>query len=236
MKNIVAIDPSLISTALVVSSGDSFKMYNYCRESDAYGKKGLTKWFKFAEEHIIYQFIEYREFADYSEGELTKLKDYDKITDQIIDDILKNINPKLETKIGIEGYNFGAQVGDLVDLVAFSTLLRKKLYDKVSTDISVLSPSTLKLESCKLTYQPIIKEIGGKNPRKEYIWKSNIGMPGGKFTKFDMYYAIIENNDLNDYWSKHCKLMKEDITKVTKIPKPYEDINDSWLLYQIIKR
>jgi len=236
MKNIVAIDPSLISTALVVSSGDSFKMYNYCRESDAYGKKGLTKWFKFAEENIIYQFIEYREFADYSEGELTKLKDYDKITDQIIDDIIKNINPKLETKIGIEGYNFGAQVGDLVDLVAFSTLLRKKLYDKVSTDISVLSPSTLKLESCKLTYQPIIKEIGGKNPRKEYIWKSSIGMPGGKFTKFDMYYAIIENNDLNDYWSKHCKLMKEDITKVTKIPKPYEDINDSWLLYQIIKR
>ena len=28
--NIIAIDPSLISTALVVSSGDSFKIYNYC--------------------------------------------------------------------------------------------------------------------------------------------------------------------------------------------------------------
>ncbi len=31
--NIVAIDPSLISTALVVTSGDTFKMFNYCRES-----------------------------------------------------------------------------------------------------------------------------------------------------------------------------------------------------------
>lgn len=236
MKNIVAIDPSLISTALVVSSGDTFKMYNYCRETDAYGKKGLTKWFKFAEEHIIYQFIEYREFVDYSEGELTKLKDYDKITDQIIDDILKNINPKLETKIGIEGYNFGAQVGDLVDLVAFSTLLRKKLYDKVSKDITVLSPSSLKLESCKLTYKPVIKEIGGKNPRKEYIWKNTIGMPGGKFTKFDMYYAIIENNDLNDYWAKHCKLMKSDMTSVKGINKPYEDANDAYLIYQVMKK
>lgn len=236
MKNIVAIDPSLISTALVVSSGDTFKMYNYCRETDAYGKKGLTKWFKFAEEHIIYQFIEYREFVDYSEGELTKLKDYDKITDQIIDDILKNINPKLETKIGIEGYNFGAQVGDLVDLVAFSTLLRKKLYDKVSKDITVLSPSSLKLESCKLTYKPVIKEIGGKNPRKEYIWKNTIGIPGGKFTKFDMYYAIIENNDLNDYWAKHCKLMKSDMTSVKGINKPYEDANDAYLIYQVMKK
>jgi len=89
--NIVAIDPSLISTALVVSSGDTFKIYNYCRESKVFGKKGITKWFKSAEEFVTYKFIEYREFEDYSEGELTKLKDYDKITDQIIEDILFNI-------------------------------------------------------------------------------------------------------------------------------------------------
>lgn len=234
--NIVAVDPSLISTALVVSSGDSFKIYNYCRESDAYGKKGMTKWFKSSEQYVNYKFIEYRKFEDYSEGELTKLKDYDKITDQIIEDILANINPKLETKIGIEGYNFGAQVGDLVDLVVFSTLLRKKLYDKISKDITVLSPSTLKLESCKLTYQPVVKEIGGKNPRKEYIWKNKIGMPGGKFTKFDMYYSIIENEELNDYWAKHCKLIKGDITAVTKVPKPYEDINDAFLIYQVLEK
>ena len=117
--NIVAIDPSLISTALVVSSGDSFKMYNYCRESKAFGKKGITKWFGLAEQYVNYKFIEYREFQDYSEGELTKLKDYDKITDQIIDDILVNIDNTKETVVGIEGYNFGAQVGDLIDLVTF---------------------------------------------------------------------------------------------------------------------
>ena len=125
--NIVAIDPSLISTALVVSSGDTFKIYNYCRESDVYGKKGITKWYKLAEQWLNYSLIQYREFKDYSEGELTKLKDYDKITDQIIKDIHDNIDKTQETIIGIEGYNFGAQVGDLVDLVTFSALLRKKL-------------------------------------------------------------------------------------------------------------
>jgi hypothetical protein len=234
--NIVAIDPSLISTALVVSSGDTFKIYNYCRESKVYGKKGITKWFKSAEEFVEYKFIEYREFQDYSEGELTKLKDYDKITDQIIVDILSNIDPSKETKVGIEGYNFGAQVGDLIDLVTFSTLLRKKLYDKVSKDIWVMSPSTLKLESCKLTYEPIRTEIGKKVVKIKEEYRNKIGIPGGKFTKNDMALAIIENENLNDYWSKHCKLIRDDLNSVSTIQKPYEDVNDAYLIYQILNK
>ena len=127
--NIIAIDPSLISTALVVSSGDTFKIYNYCRENKVFGKKGITKWFGFAEEFITYKFIEYREYKDYSEGELVKLKDYDKISDTIITDILENIDPKKPTKIGIEGYSFSSAAGDIIDLVTFSTILRKKLFE-----------------------------------------------------------------------------------------------------------
>jgi len=234
--NIVAIDPSLISTALVVSSGDTFKIYNYCRESKVYGKKGMTKWFKSAEEFVELKFIEYREFQDYSEGELTKLKDYDKITDQILVDVLSNIDPSKETKVGIEGYNFGAQVGDLIDLVAFSTLLRKKLYDKVSKDIWVMSPSTLKLESCKLTYEPIRTEIGKKVVKIKEEYRNKIGIPGGKFTKNDMALAIIENDNLNDYWSDHCKLIRDDLNSVSTIQKPYEDVNDAYLIYQILKQ
>ncbi len=234
--NIVAIDPSLISTALVVSSGDTFKMYNYCRESKVYGKKGITKWFKSAEEFVNYKFIEYREFEDYSEGELTKLKDYDKITDQIIGDILLNIDDSMDTKIGIEGYNFGAQVGDLIDLVTFSTLLRKKLFDLVSEDIWVMSPSTLKLESCKLTYEPIRTEIGKKVVKIKEEYRNKIGIPGGKFTKNDMALAIIENETFNDYWSKHCKFIKDELMSVSTIQKPYEDINDAYLIYQILNK
>ena len=234
--NIVAIDPSLISTSLVVSSGDTFKIYNYCRESKAYGKKGMTKWFKSAEEFVELKFIEYRNFKHYSEGELTKLKDYDKITDQIISDILENIDESEDTKIGIEGYNFGAQVGDLIDLVVFSTLLRKKLFDLVSEDIWVMSPSTLKLESCKLTYEPIRTEIGKKVIKIKEEFRNKIGIPGGKFTKNDMALSIIENENLNDYWARHCKLIKEDLTSVSTIQKPYEDVNDAYLIYQILNK
>jgi hypothetical protein len=234
--NIVALDPSLISTALVVSSGDTFKMYNYCRESSAFGKTGIKKWFKLAEQFVTYKFIEYREFKDYSEGELTKLKDYDKITDGIISDILSNIDTSKPTKIGIEGYSFSSTAGDIIDLVTFSTLLRKKLFDQISEDITVMSPSTLKLESCKLTYPPIVTETGKKVKKVKIEYRNTLGMSGGKFTKTDMFMAIVENNEMLDFWTKHCKLVKSDILGVATIPKPYEDVNDAFLIYNVLKK
>ena len=234
--NIVALDPSLISTALVVSSGDTFKMYNYCRESSAFGKTGIKKWFKLAEQFVTYKFIEYREFKDYSEGELTKLKDYDKISDGIISDILSNIDTSKPTKIGIEGYSFSSTAGDIIDLVTFSTLLRKKLFDQISEDITVLSPSTLKLESCKLTYPPIVTETGKKVKKVKIEYRNTLGMSGGKFTKTDMFMAIVENNEMLDFWTKHCKLVKSDVLGVATIPKPYEDVNDAFLIYNVLKK
>jgi hypothetical protein len=233
--NFIALDPSLISTALVISSGNSFKIYNYCRESSASNKSGMSKWFKMCEQYVTFKYINFREFKDYSEGELTKLKDYDNITDGIINDILSNIDPNKQTKIGIEGYSFSS-TGDIIDLVTFSTLLRKKLFDRVSQDITVLSPSTLKLEACKLTYPPIIKEIGGKKPRQEFIWRNAIGISGGSFKKPEMFLSIVDNTNLNDFWITHCKSVKVDILSGSKINKPYEDINDAYLIYQVLSQ
>ena len=234
--NIVALDPSLISTALVVSSGDTFKMYNYCRESSVFGKTGIKKWFKLAEQFVTYKFITYREFKDYSEGELTKLKDYDKITDDIISDILSNIDSSKPTKIGIEGYSFSSKNGDIIDLVTFSTLLRKKIFDQISEDIIVMSPSTLKLESCKLTYPPIVTETGKKVKKVKVEYRNNLGLAGGSFTKTDMFMVIVENNKMSDFWTKHCKLVKSDVLGVATIPKPYEDVNDAFLIYNFLKK
>ncbi len=229
--NFIGIDPSLISTAVVVNG----KILNYCRESKVMLKSGMSKWFKSAEQYCTYRFISYREFENYSDGELTKLKDYDNITEMIIEDILANINPDEESKIGIEGYNFGATVGDLIDLVTFSTLLRKKLFDRVSEDIIVMSPSTLKLEACKLTYDPIVKEVGKKVKRIEYEYRNKLGISGGKFTKRDMALAIIENEKIEDPWFKYLKSIKKELLEVKDIQKPHEDVNDAVLIYHILK-
>jgi hypothetical protein len=229
--NFIGIDPSLVSTALVVNGN----IINYCRESKAMNKSGLSKWFKSAEQYCKYQYIDYRSFDNYSDGELIKLKDYDYITDLIITDILSLINKEEESIIGIEGYNYGATVGDLIDLVTFSTLLRKKLFDRVSQNIIVLSPSTLKLESCKLTYTPITKEVGKKVKRIEYEYKNKLGISGGKFTKRDMALAIIENDTIDDVWFKYLKSIKDELLSVKDIQKPHEDVNDAVLIYHILR-
>ena len=195
----------------------------------------MSKWFKSAEQYCTYRFISYREFSNYSDGELIKLKDYDQITEMIINDILENIKSNEESVVGIEGYNFGATVGDLIDLVTFSTLLRKKLYDRVSENIIVMSPSTLKLEACKLTYEPIVKEIGKKVKRIEYEWRNKLGISGGKFTKRDMALCIIENDKINHDWFKYLKSIKSELLEVKDIQKPHEDINDAVLIYHVLK-
>jgi hypothetical protein len=228
MKNIIAIDPSLISTGIYVNG----KLINYCRESDAYNKSGLSKWFKMCEGLIDLRFVDYREYKDYSEGELTKLKDYDKITDSIISDIEKNIDKSLETHIAIEGYNFASSVGDIIDLVTFSTILRKKLWDYISKDIWVVSPLSLKLEACKLTYEPI--NIGKK--KEKLVWRNNIGIAGGHFTKREIFLSIAENNFLNDDWSNHIKSISKEMLENKTIKKPYEDINDCYVLAKVLEK
>lgn len=226
--NIIGIDPSLISTGLVVNG----KLFNYCRESDATNKSGLSKWFKYTEGKLTLRYIKFRDYDNYSEGELIKLKDYDTITTQIIKDIQDNIDDTQPTKIGIEGYSYSSDAGAIIDLVTFSTLLRKKLFDYISEDIIVMSPSTLKLEACKLTYLPI--NIGKK--KEKLVYKNNDGVSAGSFTKHGMFLTIVENNELNDPWVKLCKSLKTEIMSISKVPKPFEDINDSFLMYHILNR
>lgn len=228
IENIIALDPSLISTALVVNG----KVFNYCREESASGKKGLRKWFKIMEEVITYRYISYREYENYSDGELIKLKDYDKISTMILEDILNNIDLNLPSKVIIEGYSFGSSdQNSLIDLVTFSTLLRKKLYDSISKEIVVLAPTSLKLKSCQLTYKPI--DIGIRKPKLEY--RNLDGLKGGDFTKVEIHKALVENDKYkNDKYVKLLRHNNEEIMSNSKIQKPLEDTNDAYILYLIM--
>ena len=87
----------------------------------------------------------------------------------------------------------------------------------------------------KLTYDPIVKEIGKKVKRIEYTYKNKLGISGGKFTKRDMALTIIENEKIDDPWFKYLKLIKTELLEVKDIQKPHEDVNDAVLIYHILK-
>lgn len=208
------------------------KLFNYCRESDVYGKTGMSKWFKTCDHLVTYRYVTYEKSKNNSEQEIMKLCDYDRATDLIISDILENIDITQPTFVGIEGFSFSSKNGDLIDLVAFSTLLRKKLYDKVTKNILILAPSSLKLESCKMTYVPI--DEGKKRPK--LVYKNNENISGGSFKKNHMFLAITENKHFNEPWAEHLRSVQEEMLEMSTIKKPYEDVNDAFLLYQIIKK
>ena len=225
--NLIGVDPSIISTGLVVNG----KVFNYCRESAAVTKLGgYTKWFEMCKGEITYRYINLDYAEGYSENEVQKLRLYNVVSDQILADIRAELVPDLPIRVAIEGFSYSS-TGDIIDLVTFSTLLRNKLL-MLTDDITVLSPMSLKMESCKMTYEP--KNVGKKKEKLE--WRNNEGLAGGAFTKSEMYLAIVENDGLDDAYCTFLKKNKADIISTKTIKKPLEDCNDAYLLYLYLRR
>jgi hypothetical protein len=227
--NIIAIDPSLSCTAMIVND----HKFIYAKED--YGvsiKTGkLKKWFDLCQPMIQYRWINSIKSINHSDQEILKLVSYDLITDNIIDDIKLHIKDNELTKIGIEGYSYSSSAGPLIDLVTFSTLLRLKLYSQISHNIRVIQPASLKLESCMLTYPPTKK--GVKVIKLEY--RNHDGIAGGSFKKPEMLKALIDNSNLVCEWVEFLRYNSKDMLELNTIPKPIEDMNDAKLLYEILK-
>jgi hypothetical protein len=165
---------------------------------------------------------------NYSDNEVAKIIQYNKITDKIVSDILSICKPE-ESIIVTEGFSFSSN-GDIIDLVTYATILRNKLINLPFNNFIIKSPSTLKLDTCKITYKPLEKQIGGKNPRTEYIYKSDIGMAGGNFKKHDMLKSVMDNVNITCEIKESLSYHISELYKMKAIPKPIDDIIDALLL------
>lgn len=227
--NYIGIDTSLSSTGLYIILKDGTEFYYNYRNTDK-----LTKWHKTLD-YVTYKDYENIKADNYSDTEVAKIIQYNKITNMIVHDILQHCVPE-ETVIVTEGYSFSSSnTSSLIDLICYATLLRNKLISMAFNNFIIKAPSTLKLETCSLTYKPIVKEIGGKNPRKEYIYKNNEGIAGGKFTKREMLKSAFDNEKLNIRITKTLSFVKPELLKMKMIPKPIDDLMDGvWLAWSEI--
>lgn len=217
MDNYIGLDISLNSTAVFIENGNgkfilSFtnKKDNniYIKELDRYG----VKFFHFNREVS----------DDYSINEILKLKHYNVISKLITDEIIKVIDLSKKTHCNIEGYSFSKNTSSILDIVSLSTLIRSSLIQSIQDiDISIISPSTLKLETCKLVYKPV--NIGIKKPK--FIFVNNQGISGGSFKKPQMFRAIIEGNIDTPIYD--MLVTYKDLMDREKIPNPIEDIIDA---------
>ena len=187
MNNYIGIDISLNSTAVFIQNDINSKILSFTN------KKDNNIYIKELESSGVNFYFIYREtIEEYSKNEILKIKSYYELSEKIVSEIVLNIDSDNKTCCQIEGYSYASKnTSSLLDIVALSTLIKSKLINTIpNIDVSIISPSTLKLEACKLSYKPI--DVGKKKPKLEY--RNNNGLSGGSFKKPEMYQAIVDGD------------------------------------------
>ena len=228
----IGLDVSKISTALTIEKNGITKLYSYST------LKPNNTWVKLTNDIINYRHVNYTysKEEDYSKTEIMKLKQFSEVTDLIIQDIKSNLEDNEDVIIGIEGYSYSSSSGPIIDIVEFTTTLKYKLLQFIDgSKINIFSPITVKMETCKIAYEPRI-EITGKKILKEVIhYENKDGKNATKFDKWDMFYALLYSDiklELKDW----CIDNKDIITKNKDVFKPLDDAIDSMFIMNIVKK
>lgn len=229
----IGIDISLSSTAVYISSKEKDYIFSYLNSNK------VSKWankISSIENLKINRIEQLIKKEEYSDLEIQKLNYYDQISDLILKDI-QSIIVNDTCEINIEGYSYSSKTSSINDIIALSTLIRLKLLNNTNSNINIITPNSLKLETCKMCYGiSEIKKVSkktGKDLKSEFKYINNEGVAGGSFKKHEMYKAIIEkqlDSIFTDFLTNN-----NDILLMKTIPSPLDDINDALLLSKIIK-
>lgn len=215
-NNYIGIDISLNSTSIYIESNKRVVL-------SFTNKKDNNIYIKELDRHgVVFHYQEKVKGNDYSTNEVIKIKNYDLLSDKIVSAIIENIDLNNKTYCIIEGYSFSKNTSSILDIVSFSTLIKAKILNEIpNIDMSIISPKSLKLETCKMCYKPI--DVGKKKPKYEY--RNNKGISGGSFKKPDMFLAMLDG-EIDSPIFKFLTEYKE-LSEREKIPNPIEDIIDS---------
>ena len=225
--NIITIDPSLTCTAMCLNG----KHFIYTTKSVAQNKSGSYKrWFDQMKDYTTYRVFDgVPSNLPYSRSDVAKLGVYGEISSSMIRDI-KSHSTWEDSIVCIEGYSYSSATQSILDLVTLGTLIRSKIILDITPHLMVISPSTLKVRACELTYGKKFNAKGKKVPSV-----NNNGVAGGRFKKPEMLDALLENDCLtSDWYVNILRNMSNDLKSLGKVPKPIEDLNDAKLMYEII--
>lgn len=220
--NVISIDSSTSCTAMIVNG----KIFVYANSKISMGKTGMRKNFKACSEIATIRPIE----APIDKEDATKLEYYQRMATAIYNDIKNTIDESTPSFAFMEGYSFSSNAGMIIDLASIGTLIRFAML-KLNIKYEIISPKSLKLDTCKMVYgETIIMEGVKKNIPKVY-YRNRLGTSGGSFDKVDMCRAIQESKWKDD-WAKFIRDNIKLTDKMTKIITPHEDVNDAYLLYK----
>ncbi len=227
----IGIDISLSSTAIYINNKE--KQYIICYLNDNKTDKWANELNKIANVNI-HRIEKVKILGNYSIDEIEKLKNYELLSERIIDDI-KILCLDDFCDIRIEGYSYTKNTNSINDIICLSTLIRSKLLKNLNCNLTIISPNTLKIETCEYCYgvteMKKISKKTNKEMKSEFKVMNYEGVPGGKFTKFEIYKSIIEKNV--DNIILQFLIDNKSVMNMKKIPSPIDDINDALMLSKI---
>lgn len=227
--DIVAIDPSLVCTALVIND----KKFVYTGTHISHTEKGkMKRWFQEFDDIVTIRSFDLSVDGSltHTEQENAKLSKYIKIVDCIIGDILFECADHTTARVAIEGYSYSSAAGPLIDLVTFGSILRYRLLSSGVAKLIIIPPQELKTKAASLSY-PAIK----KGKVTKYV--NDDGKSAGSFKKRDMLQCLIDvPNSSADSWIERLREHKDELLNLKATPKPLEDVNDAKLLYEWLLR
>jgi hypothetical protein len=206
--NFVAVDFSLNSPGICVYN-DKSKKYHFI--SYIKPKTGTKQEQKFQEELALLKDVtlihqpDFTKEEGYSDGELAKVKRYDRMADEIINLIMQNSFEGDGFTIAFEGTSYGSKMGtnNMIDMAAGAAILKLKM-------LKALKPEDL------LTIAPTsIKKFAGK----------------GNMNKLELFSAFQANTIQDQVLAKSdfYKLVSA-LECGSKIPKPLDDLVDAFFL------
>jgi len=224
--NYIGIDISLNSTAIYIENDKGLmKILSFTN------KKSNNKYIETLKKYDVdFYFINKKNEKDYSKNEIIKIKHYDLISDNIVKNIKKYIDETKNTYCLCEGYSFSKNTSSILDIVSLSTMIKLKLINNINNfEMSIIAPTSLKLETCKMVYEPV--DVGKKKVILEY--RNHDGLKGGSFKKHEMYKSMLDGNIKSPITSYLFE--NSEILDMKKIPNPIEDIIDSIFACKIKK-
>ena len=206
--NFVAVAFSLNSPGICVYN-DKSKKYHFI--SYIKPKTGTKQEQKFQEELALLKDVtlihqpDFTKEEGYSDGELAKVKRYDRMADEIINLIMQNSFEGDGFTIAFEGTSYGSKMGtnNMIDMAAGAAILKLKM-------LKALKPEDL------LTIAPTsIKKFAGK----------------GNMNKLELFSAFQANTIQDQVLAKSdfYKLVSA-LECGSKIPKPLDDLVDAFFL------
>jgi len=206
--NFVAVDFSLNSPGICIYN-DKSKKYHFI--SYIKPKTGTKQEQKFQEELALLKDVtlihqpDFTKEEGYSDGELAKVKRYDRMADEIINLIMQNSFEGDGFTIAFEGTSYGSKMGtnNMIDMAAGAAILKLKM-------LKALKPEDL------LTIAPTsIKKFAGK----------------GNMNKLELFSAFQANTIQDQVLAKSdfYKLVSA-LECGSKIPKPLDDLVDAFFL------